>query len=198
MKYIDCLPHVLPYVAGCPEEVAISALRNAAIEFCKETQCHITGVSVVFDGATGPVPDLATQIVDIVDAKCAGQPLKVLALNDPEVEELGMGEFAIRMADPNSLTITPTPTVPMRVDLLAIVAPGPASTQMLDDLWRRHHEAIANGALHRIFEIPSRVWSDGQLAIYYGNKFEAAKAKAKADAHKNHAKPARRLRVAAV
>lgn len=195
MKYIDCLTHVLPYVAGCPEEIAINALRNAAIEFCKETQCHITGVSVVFDGATGPLPDMATQIVDIVDAECAQATVKVLAINDPDVKTLGMGEYAIRMADPNSLTITPTPTVPIQVDLLAIVAPGPDSTQMLDDLWRRHHKAIACGALYEIFEIPARVWSDPQLAVYYGQKFEAAKAKAKADANKNHTKPARRLRV---
>jgi len=197
MNYADMMDRILPYVAGCPEDLAVQKLRDSAIEFCTETQCHITGMTVRFDGASAAPADMTMQVVDVVDAKVGGEQIRVLALNDPDIDELEDGEYALRFSDPNALYLIPSATAaaPVTVDILAIVAPGPDSTKVHDDLWRRHHEAVINGALSRLYEIPARAWSNPQLAGYHGGKFEAAKRKAMADAHRNHLKPARRLRV---
>lgn len=195
MNFVDVVDTVLVSVPGCPHDAAVDALRDAAIEFAMETHCHITGRTVVFADRTWGDPNMVEQIVDVLDARMGGKPLTVTFVNDEELENLGPGESAITFVDPNTLQLTPPPTSPVAVELLVAVAPGPQATAMHDDLWRQYSKAIVDGALSSLYEIPKRSWSDPQLAAYHGDKFEKAKAKAMALAHRNVSRPARRLRV---
>ena len=197
MTFDDASAQVLPYVAGCPQDLIASALRDAAIDFCKESQCLMTGSEVTFTATAGtPTWDFtADQILDVIEARIDGKEIPVLRLNDPVADDLDDDVYVVRFAEPNNLAITPAPTADLDVDLLIVTAPGPASVAMHDSLWLRHHESLRWGALARLMEIPKRAWSDGALAVYYANKFETAKQKAKSEINRNVTKTARRLRV---
>lgn len=198
MTFDDAATGLMVYVSGCPASLAASIMRDAAIEFCKKTQCLMSGSEVTFTSAAG-VPEWnfgSDQIIDVIDAKRAdGGEICILRLNDEAVDDLADDAYAIRFAEPNNLTITPAPTADLVVELVVIYAPGPESTTMHDSLWLRHHQALKHGALAKLYEIPKRSWTDITLAAYYGGKFEADIKDAKSEVNRNVTKPGRRLRV---
>lgn len=188
---------LLIYVPGCPLALAAVCLRDAAIEYCKETMVLVTGSEVTFTPAAGtPVWDFAVdQILDVLEARIDGEPIPVLSLNDPVADDLEDDVYCVRFADANNLSITPAPTADLDVDLLIATAPGPAALTMHDSLWAGHHEALKHGALRRLYEIPKRAWSDPQLAGYYGGLFQQAMAKNKHQFNRNVSQTARLLTV---
>ena len=196
MTLDDAALTILPYVAGCPSDLIVRELRNAAQEFCTETKVLTTGVQVEFTGAGAPVYDMEQITVDVFEARIAGEEIPVVRLNSPVIANLRDGERAIRMTDADNLTLQPAATVddPVTVDLLVAIAPGPEATLLHDDLWRRHHEALRDGALARLYELPKRAWSDAQLGVYHRGRFERAIQKAQALTHRNRTTPALRLR----
>lgn len=207
MLYTDVLGPLLARAEGCPRALAVDALRNACIEFCAETRWLTTGSQVVLDGTQVPSFDLNVQVLDICEAKVGDDPVLVTYLNDPAAEpdalaECGDYDYALRFADPNNPTLTPAtgvaaPSVaaPVTVDLVLCVAPGPESTEIQTDLWRRWSEALKHGALERLLAEPKKPWSDTQLAAYHGGKFRDAITKAASEAGRNRTQPGRRLRV---
>lgn len=197
MTLDDAALTILPYVAGCPVELIARELRNAAQEFCTETKWLTTGVQVEFTGAGAAVYDMEQITVDLFEARIDGEEIGVVRLNDPVVNDLADGQYVIQMTDADNLTLRPAATVdaPVTVDLLVAIAPGPEATLLHDDLWRRHHEALRDGALGRLYELPQRMWSNAQLAVYHLGKFATAKTKAKALTNRNRTTPALRLRV---
>jgi hypothetical protein len=197
MLFSNIAHSVLSHVAGCPEDLAASAVRDAAIEFCFESRCLITSIDVSVGPGGVDIIDTANQVVDVLDAKINGETVCVSYINDSEAIAKADAESSsvILMTDPNNIVLYPDPTVATSVQLLVALAPGPSSTDLYDEAWKRHSEAIRFGALTRLFEVPKRAWSDPQLAIYYRGKFEESIKKAQANTHKSHELKARRLRV---
>lgn len=197
----DTVSRVKVHVAGCPHAAMVEAMRSAAQEFLTETRLLHTGMLITFGGASGGTHqvDMATHIVDVLDAKIEGETIRVLAANDPDADEaLDRGEYVLTMgSDPGMLILRPAATSlePVTVDLLVVIAPGPEATEIPDSIWRAHHEALVDGALKRLMALPQRAWSSPDLAVYHGNLFKAAIDKATAHTHRNVRTPARRLRV---
>lgn len=191
------LPGVLARAKGCPDSEAVDALRNAAMEFCTRTYALTISRTLVLTAGNQPWPEQYTdQVVDIVDARIAGESIPVVSANDPCVLDLGSNQRVLQFADPSYVTLTPAPTpeVPVTLELLLVVAPGPASTGVHDVLWLRHSEALRFGALARLLMGPGS-WVMPPAAAFYGQAFERAIREAAPHYGRNRRTTARRLRV---
>ena len=175
MLYTDAIDPVLTRAEGCPLGFGVDALRNAAIEFCTKTQCMTTGAQVTATAGGVQIPlDLTTMwIVSIIDARINGEPVPVVAMNDPCIEEATSEYPVLLFAEPSGLFLLPEPTIGVPIDLMLAVAPGFLSTEAPDLLWQRHSEAMLHGALSRLLAEPGKVWSNPQFAGYCRQMFDA-------------------------
>lgn len=209
MLYTDVLGPLLARAEGCPRALAVDALRDTCIEFCKESRWLTTGSQVVLDGTQVPSFDLNVQVLDICEAKVGDDPVFVTYLNNPDAEpdalaEGGEYDYALRFADPNNPVLTPAtgvdaPSVaaPVTVDMVLCIAPGPESTEIPVDLWRRFSEGLKSGAIARLLTEPNKPWSGpsaSQSVARFAGKYARDLATATAEASRNRAQPGRRLR----
>lgn len=198
MFYADVLTPLLARLEGCPSALVVDALRNACIEFCSRTRWLTTGAQIVSDGENEPTFAQDINVLDICQARIDGTDILVTYINDPDLDDLEDDDNAITFAtDPNNieLRIPGTTDVPITVDFVLCIAPGPESIEIPDELWRRWSEALKDGALLRLYAEPNNPWSNPQSAGYHGGRFESAITLAAAEAGRNRIQPARRLRV---
>lgn len=197
MLYADMVPWVMARANGLPEWEAIEAMRNACIEFCQQTYVLTTGSEVTIDGTELPVIDLTLGVVAIVEARIDGDEILVTYTNDPAVDELEDGEYALQYTNPNNAELTPPATLasPVTISMLLAIAPGPTSTEVDDYLWQRYSEALKSGALYRVLADPGRPWANERAAGYHKTKFEQAIDMAAATTSVNRRQTANRLRV---
>jgi hypothetical protein len=195
MLYQDMLRGVLGRVEGCPEDEAINAMRNACMEFCASTYVLTVGSTIVVDplDLSTTIPTDA-QVIDIIEARIDNQPILVSWLNDPRLDELCTGEFAITFADPNLATLIPSPIEPITVELLVVMAPGPDSVEVADTVWLRYSEALEHGCLARLLEQPAKIWANTSVAAWHRAKFDDAIKQASQKAARNRQTTARVIR----
>lgn len=207
MLYTDQLGPLLARAEGCPRALAVDALRDTCIEFCKESRWLTTGSQVVIDGTQVPNLGMDVQVVDICEARVGDDPVFITYLNDPDAEpdalaECGEYDYALRFADPNNPILTPAtgvaaPSVaaPVTLDLVLVIAPGPESTEISLDLWRRFSEGLKSGAIARLLTEPNKPWTvSGDAVRRFASKYASDLATATAEASRNRAQPGRRLR----
>ena len=196
MLYTDSLIGVLAEAEACPEEVAARAMRQAVIEWCRETYCYVTPLQIETDGTEPAPPALdAMWIVRIIDARIDGEPVDVLAINDPDLEDREESDRAIVFADPSQAYLVPAPTAPVTVELLCALTPGQESTEFPDLLWQRYDEHLEHGALKRLHAMKGKPWSDPAQATFHAGEFERAKTSVAALVGINRLTNAQRLRV---
>lgn len=184
VNYSVFLSEVLPFVQGCPDPIAINAVRNSAIEFCASTMYWQETQDVVTLQASDfpydmPAPTGARVI----------QPLSVIVNGvpiDPKTIDLLDGtspNWRTAVAgtpgnyfQPNPDQLTLVPEVQDTVDLILRVAYCPLrnSTTIEGWVYQNYLEGIAAGALARLMAIPSQSWSNATLAQYYLKLFGAA------------------------
>jgi hypothetical protein len=198
MQLLDMLKGVMGKVPGCPEGEAAAQMLNACMEFCERTYWLTEPVTITTSATPGATVSLDAQVLDIIEAKVGDDDLFITYVNDPRIDQLAPGKYALTFADPSYPLITPTPPVGTVVSLLIVSAPGPSAEGVADVLWLRHSEALTHGALARLLAEPKKAWSDPQTASYHHGRFEAAMQRAASDASRNRKTTGRRLRVARV
>jgi hypothetical protein len=120
----------------------------------------------------------------------------VLAANDPLLNCLPTGQYALTFKDPSGdLTLTPTPTASVNLKLWRLFSVGPASTQVADWVWLRHSEALKHGCLSRLLAKPDKPWTNPPTSVYHDGLFQAAITQVAAAHGINRKQVARRLRV---
>lgn len=194
MDFIDTLRKVLGKVQGCPELEAVDAMRDTIVEFCKETRCWTSDVTVATTGTVGAI-DLELQVLDVIDAWIGSAPVDVLAQNDPQLQDLGTNRYVITFEDPSVLTLHPTPPAAVQLRLFRAFAPGPEATEFPDVIWLRHSQALVDGCLARLFAAPAQAWANPALSTFHRDRFDAAMTEAAADYGINRKQTGRRLRV---
>lgn len=171
MNFIDVVPPILVEAEGCPEAMAVDALREAVIEFCRESYGWQTGVSVMSDAAsTGSLNEI--KVIDICDASIGGEPICVTFMNDRAIDEIDAQGPFLRFADPDSFDLYPSPAAPVLVDLLVIATPSPNALTFPDHIWREWSECLRHGALARLFASTKKPWSDYKAADYHRTLFD--------------------------
>lgn len=192
-NYSAFLKNVLPECPGVPYSVAFDAVRLAAIEFCKEstvlTKNH-ANISLVADqtayALTTPT-DLDIQSVagDIKygpDGSIIFQrPRTYLSVEIPDWEnKTGIKPefFYVSYGDGATTTwyinVVPKPTEAVTDALAGIVlicSPLNNSTTVPTIIYEKWLEEIAAGAKARLMAMPTKEWSNPELAGYYKGIF---------------------------
>jgi hypothetical protein len=196
MIFADNVGPILAQAEGCPEIVAVDALRNAVIDFCKASYCWNTGVTVLSDATTDGLINTEFHVLDIVDARIADKAVAITFANadDCDIDPSSV-DYVIRFIDPNTFDIEPTPTPAIEIELFVVVAPKPTATVGPAHVWDEWHEGIRHGAIGRLLGMVGKPWSNPQAAAMHLGAFEAAKKSADIKYSRNRRNRGRVLRV---
>lgn len=211
MAQLDSLlPLVRVHVEGCPVPTMIQQLRWALREFCKESR--FLRESIAFQVlahqsiyALGPTL-VDARLVEIDAVMIDGEPLipigpKEVAPSsayasgtyipdDGSGDEAGVIQAArvlnYWMEPPADLVLWPTPNRNGEGAATVILDVMPGATTIPDAIERKYADAISYGALHRLYLMPKKPWSDPQLAGYYAGEFRRQILEAQSEASRQH------------
>lgn len=186
------LPYVLTSIQDCPDEVAIAAVRNAAIDFC-----HRTGVLYKELEPVSLANGEAEVTLDIPEGYALATLLKGYTTNqdgqESNVNPVARNEldYAIPswnrqkgthikwmfVASGTDVRVVPEPEIATgkSITLTASVTlkPSRLSYQGDDKLFEDYLETIAAGAKWKLFKTHGAPWADEQLANLEMNRFES-------------------------
>lgn len=173
----DILPHVLPFAAGCPEPIALRAIRKAAIQFCERTKLWRTTDKYYAE----PQCDIAlppyASLVAIEDARFDGRRLEPISFGDLNARYPSQDWRDLDEGDPRYVTQTSlnsvrvVPQTQGMVSLSIVLAPSQSAKELPDFLVDQFPYVIAYGALGDILLIRGEPWSDPQMAVAYATQF---------------------------
>lgn len=192
MKLEDLLFRVRPQVLGCPEPVAINALRSAAEELCREThvwQKKLDPVSVYSGIGDYGLPTPAySRIVSPLRIQFDGKDV-----THKHEGELDLWDETWRdkvdttpsfwtMESPETLRLVPKPNADRTDVLIAWASLEPAEDEVTLPGWfHQYSRCLKDGALAEIKEIPNKPWSDPKMAQFHRRRFNVEVSKARYD-----------------
>jgi len=193
--YTAFFDHVLPAVPGCPQPMAIDAIRRAAIEFCEKTLAWIykhPAINVVAAQMAYPfVPPTGAVVAKVLQAW--HNDIKITPKTPDELNEIyanwltiaGTPQY-ITQDDERNLLLVPTPSAALTAGLVLRVALKPtlASDDIETSIYEEYRDAIASGAKARLMLIKDKPYSDMELGALEMGLFNAAVADAKFKAQK--------------
>lgn len=169
MLFADFLTHVLPSVAGCPDQVALDHIIKAARIYCARTLC--------LSYETAPTLTVAGQSIYPIDLDQSQERVKLLkawvdGIDTPVFDAMN-GRNLARRQSPRSfvymdtaldLVVYPTPTVNgIQVITQLAVKPAMSATYWPDELAESVTD-IAHGAIATLCLLPRQEWSNTALA----------------------------------
>ena len=192
------LKFVLPYLPGCPENLAIDALRSAAVRLCEDSliwRYNITPIDVVTGTDEYTInPPSKSSIIAPITIQYDGQdvPLPIRTEEWLDIHDSGwrLGKdgqpTAVVMLAPEIIKLNRKPEKDITGGLVPRVALKPTdSADTIDDILATHwKKALRFGALNELYEIPGKKWSDAERAEHYGNLFNFEVQRARAVANK--------------
>lgn len=182
MKDLDTfLPHVLVVAPGCAEPTAISALRQAAIQFCEATRAwryedefQVSGK----DCSVVCVP-VDAELFQIETVTFNGQQLEPISISeldrksrtwrDDEVD--GTPRYYTQVEFD---TIQVVPRATGQVQVYAFLRPSEEAEQVPDFLADKFQRVIASGALADLLLIPGQPFFNPDLAAVHAQRFQSA------------------------
>lgn len=208
VTYDTFFPEVIPHVMGCPEIVALNAVRNTVIDFCTETWfwLHVCypqpGVAHV--GSYDPDLPQNTKMVGQIDIWYDG--LVMRPANEPMLRNIywfqnpfdmeGNPRFYVT-PDSNTIRLVPIPNAPSQfagIEMTIAVAPLRASTSCWDQIYERYAETIAKGAIARLQAQLDQPWANAQNAVVLQKLYEYDRSIAKMWVQRNKTRGAAMIR----
>lgn len=193
--YEAFLPHVLPYVPNCLEDQAVIAIRNACIDFCRDTQLLQEDLDPI-----GAIKGVSTYDVDVPTGYLLTQILALYYVNRRlerksqfELEKLYTNDWqslagtpkVYTQFTPDSFTVALKPAETVRNAFTGRIAfvPTRASTTVQDLVFERYLDDIVHGALARLKATPDQPYSDPKGAMGHDAEFRSGCAAARAFAN---------------
>ncbi|TDN70412.1 hypothetical protein [Paraburkholderia sp. BL10I2N1] len=192
VPFDNFLTEVTPYIPDVPEFVAINAIRNAVIEFCRRTRYWqqdldpVTGVINVSNYEIDTPPN--TVVVDVVEAwynnvllipKSIDQLAYIYRTLDWRTLQ-GNPAYYTRIIEPELLLVPyPVSTLSNALTMRVALAPARSSTTVDSALYEHYLEEIAQGARARLYATHNQPYSDEKAAALYARLFRTAMDKAK-------------------
>lgn len=211
MAQLDSLlPLVRVHVEGCPVPTMIQQLRWALREFCKESRFLRESTAFVvnpYQQIYPLTPTLTdTRMVEIDAVTVDGEPLDPTgpkevkpsssASSGAYIPDDGSGDEAsvtqpgavthYWMEPPADLVLWPLPNKASAGAVSMILDMLPSATTIPDAIERKYADAISYGALHRLYLMPKKPWSDPQMAAYYDGAFRRQILEAQSEASRQH------------
>ena len=178
------LPLILPHCPECPDFVAETQARLAAIEFCERSRAwrHLTTVPLVASEGVLVAPEAAA-IHEIEYARFNGRKLTPVQFSTISTIAQGVPEYVTQVS-PGAVTVSPFIEPgdlevslflkPMASSEFGTLADDPLADRfnvVPDFLVSVHGGAIALGALARILSIPRQPWTVYINALKYEARF---------------------------
>jgi hypothetical protein len=183
-SYEEFLPEVLPYVTNVSEIAAVNAIKNASIEFCKQSTLLRDEPDDIAleDGIADYDLDypLGYNVSEILTASVGSCPLR------PGPVELlqqlfgadwrtrsGPPQYYLR-EEPNVIRLVLKPDGPQTESLRVVLAlqPSRGSTKVDTIIYENWAEAISFGARARLHDTPGQPYYDPQQAVKFRRWFE--------------------------
>lgn len=189
--WADFYDYVLPELPGVPQDVATLHLRSVAIDFFERARIYIVDHDPILIVGTQHTYDLAPptgyEVAEIDVAELEATPLDPVGLDDlPQFFPQGVGNYTGQprvyfQETLDTVRFAPTPdsaSTALEVTLRTVLRPTRASTGVDNWVFNKWVEVIANGVKSRLMLMPSKPWTNPQLANFYGNLYATAVQKA--------------------
>jgi hypothetical protein len=192
VAYSVFYPYLIPLVPHVADPVAEQAIRDACIEFCKESliwQEQMDPISSAKgEGAYEldvPTNTNLTHVIDLYykEARLKKKSVSEIAAKYSRDWMLHEGAPVVfTMLNPNEVTLVPKPDVSVANALTGLLAftPTRKSTTVIDYVYEDYAEEIARGAAAKLMLIPNQQWSDQKTALGYRKQFLSDCANARA------------------
>jgi len=192
VSYEAFLPNILPYAPNVLDDQAVEAVRNACIDFCRETlflQCDLDPITVMAGANTYciDVPRYNTlgQVMGIyylsrrLERKSQYELEKMFSMNWQSL--LGTPQ-AFTQLNPNDITLalSPAETVQNAITGRYSYLPLRDSTVVDSQLYEQYVIEISSGALGTLLATPNQSYTDIAGAQAYTSRFRVAKQTARA------------------
>jgi hypothetical protein len=186
MNLSEWLDEVMPAIAGAEVGFVQRHILYGAIDFCKMSLAwneDAAPINIVVDTAAYNLvsPITNTEIVEVMELYVDSEivtPSTWREITDNYADAKTLTGSAIHYVQnyAEKLTLFKIPNAAITGGLTYKVAIKPTriATVINDSIGSRYYDAIADAAKARLFEIPSKPWSDGQASLFYKSKFEAA------------------------
>lgn len=192
VSYDVFLPHVLPFAPNCFEEQARVAIRNACVDFCRETLLLQEDLDPI-----GAIKGENTYDVDVPTGYVLAQIMSLYYLgrrlerkSQLELERLYTRDWqslagtpqVFTQFDTTTFTVALSPAETARGAFTGRIAfmPSRASTTIEDVLYERYLDDIAAGALSRLMVTPDQPYTDLKAAAANAGRFRSGVAMARA------------------
>jgi hypothetical protein len=162
-------------VAGVPEPVAVNVIRKAAIEFCDRSRAWVVDhdpIDLVAGEATYQFsPNNGTVVVRVEEAWVNGLDITATTRLDVQrhINWTSLTGTATQYLQENTeeIILFPKPIAALAAGLTMKVSlkPSRKSTGLEGWLVEKYLDDIIHGALWKLFEMPSKPWSDGNSAL---------------------------------
>lgn len=207
IPYSNFLREVMPFVPGAPQTVIIDAIRNAAIDFCEQTE-WLQYYPAAQDGIAntplyGVLPPTDTRLAKV---KSVWWDLYLLRPRSSDELSLiygidweqisGLPIYYTQPADATQIQMVPAPqsTMAGAVTMLVALCPTRDSTTVDSDLYERWLEVICDGAKARLMATPQVSWSSMAAAEMYARKFRSGIGTAKIARNQGLVRPGASMR----
>jgi hypothetical protein len=181
MKPLDeLLPALLPYTPGCPEPLAVSGLRQAAMAFCEQTRLwRDTSTQSVSPHQEVLVP-FGAQLRAVISARFDGRKVEAVALSEldrryphQDWRELeGSEPRYLTQVTGNRLQLVPASSGELLMTLELL--PGFDADELPAFIIDRYSSVLVDGALGYLLQVPGQPFSNPELAIMYERRFQQA------------------------
>lgn len=173
------LPFVLPYVAGCPEQVALHHIKLAAVEFCDRTLAWQEELDPVTANGTASEFTLnlpaGTELVRLLEVTAGEHAYEVLTAQRAHRHVKRGSRGSSRKAwsiNRQDLAMDPPPVADATIEVLAALKPEILTATELHDDLRQYVETIAAGARASLLMLPGE-WKDPLGAGVHSGTFES-------------------------
>lgn len=170
MLWRDFEPHVMPFVIGCPLPVMEYHVRQAAIEFFRDTKAwRLTLDPELADGTTHsvdmPAPTGSTVLdIEDVDVGGSGWPIVTADIGTKKARKASAEPFCFS-ADLLALEVHPLQPADTEVTATVSLIPGEDSTGM-PAVFRHYAKHIAIGAISTIKALPGQEFTAADAPLY--------------------------------
>ena len=185
MKLTDLLPYILPKAKGCAEIVALFNARLAIIELCQKSLIwrEYQDPQMTYGNITSYEwdVDVNQQVCLLMGLKLDGIDVEVV---DPETGKARDSQGWLSNYAYGTFTgfeLHPAQSAGLKVVTYCAMAPS-ITANIVPDALGQYAEAIATGALSRLWKAKDKDYSDPNGALLALSEWNAAIADAKTDA----------------
>ena len=196
MKSLNAFfPWLEPWVLYCPTPAMLQALRDSAIDFCRDTrvlQVTTAPSPTVANQATYDIDlDTGTAVSSLISARYGAKFLNILGNDTADFYEFGnpsvSGEPRAASADATGVVrLYPPPdaTATQALTFRVALRPTRSASSLSDVLFEEWVEAIAAGAAVRLAAIPGQPYTQASVVVLATQAFAQAKTRARIQAMK--------------